>query len=77
VIEGYGCELRFLPAYSPDLNPIEGTFSKVKQALRRAGKRRQEGLIGAIGAALGTVTTGDAAGWFAHCGYPPHQDQSL
>ncbi len=41
VIEGYGCHLLSLPAYSPDPNPIEGMFSKVKQALRRAGKRTQ------------------------------------
>ena len=77
IIEGYGCELLFLPAYSPDLNPIEGMFSKVKQALRRAGKRTQEGLVAGIGAALDTVTAQDAAGWFTHCGYPPRQDQSL
>lgn len=77
IIAGYGCELRFLPAYSPDLNPIEGMFSKVKQALRRAGKRTQAGLVQGIGEALDMVTTRDAAGWFAHCGYPPHQDQSL
>ena len=76
-IEGYGCTLRFLPAYSPDMNPIEGMFSKVKQALRRAGKRTQEELVAAIGAALDTVTARDAAGWFTHCGYPPQPDQSL
>ena len=77
IIAGYGCALHFLPAYSPDLNPIEGMFSKVKQALRRAGKRTQDELVAAIGAALDTVTAHDAAGWFTHCGYPPHQDQPL
>lgn len=77
IIERYGCHLMFLPAYSPDLNPIEGMFSKVKQALRRAGKRTQEELVTAIGAALDTVTAVDARGWFTHCGYPPPQDQSL
>ncbi len=77
VIEGYGCHLLSLPAYSPDPNPIEGMFSKVKQALRRAGKRTQDELIAAIGAALDTVTVRDAAGWFTHRGYPPVPDQSL
>lgn len=77
IIEGRGCELRFLPAYSPDLNPIEGMFSKVKQALRRAGKRTQAELVTAIGEALDTVTAQDAAGWFTHCGYPPQSGQSL
>lgn len=77
VIEGCGCHLLFLPAYSPDLNPIEGMFSKVKQALRRAGRRTQAELVEAIGAALDMVTAQDAAGWFTHCGYPPAQDQSL
>lgn len=77
IIERHGCQLLFLPAYSPDLNPIEGMFSKVKQALRRAGKRTQAELIAAMGAALDAVTAQDAAGWFTHCGYPPTQDQSL
>jgi transposase len=77
VLAGFGCTVRFLPADSPDLSPIEGMFSKVKQALRRAGKRIQEELVMAIGAALGTVTTQGVAGWFAHCGCPPHKDQSL
>jgi transposase len=77
LIEGCGCEVRFLPADSPDFSPIEGMFSKVKQALRRAGKRTQEELVGAIGAALDRVTAQDAAGWFTHCGYPPRSDHSL
>jgi transposase len=71
VIEACGCTLRYLPAYSPDLTPIEGMFSKVKTAVRRAGEREQAGLVTAIGAALGTVTPADAAGWFGHCGYRP------
>jgi transposase len=71
VIEEYGCTLLYLPAYSPDLTPIEGMFSKVKTAVRRAGKREQAALEAAIGAALDTVTARDAAGWFAHCGYQP------
>jgi transposase len=73
VIETYQCTLLYLPAYSPDLTPIEGMFSKVKAAVRRAGKREQAALEAAIGAALDTVTPRDAAGWFAHCGYQPAQ----
>ncbi len=77
VIEAYDCTLLFLPAYSPDLTPIEGMFSKVKTAVRRAGKREQEGVETAIGAALDTVTAADAAGWFIPCGYRPEQGQPL
>jgi transposase len=77
IIEGRGCRLIYLPAYSPDLTPIEGMFSKVKTAVRRAGKREQGALLGAIGAALDTVTAHDAAGWFGHCGYAIQQDRSL
>jgi hypothetical protein len=77
IIEGYGCELLFLPAYSPDLSPIEGMVSKVKQALRRASERTQAGLVAGIRAALDTVTAQDAAGWFAHCSHPSRSDQSL
>jgi transposase len=73
IIEAHGCTLRYLPAYSPDLTPIEGMFSKVKAAVRRAGKREQATLEEAIGMALDTVTPRDAAGWFAHCGYQPAQ----
>ncbi len=71
VIEEHDCTLLYLPAYSPDLAPIEGMFSKVRTAVRRAGKREQAALETAIGAALDTVTARDAAGWFAHCGYRP------
>lgn len=69
LIEGRGCELWFLPAYSPDLNPIEEAFSKVKALLRKAAARTREALVEAMGAALAAVTPRDAAGWFAHCGY--------
>jgi transposase len=69
IIEGAGCELIYLPAYSPDLTPIEGAYSKVKARLRRAGKRTQHELEGAIGEAVEAVTADDARGWFAHCGY--------
>ena len=59
----------FLPPYSPDLNPIEEAFSKVKGLLRQAGARTREALIEAIGRALDTVTTKDSRGFFEHCGY--------
>jgi transposase len=70
-VEARGCDLVFLPAYSPDLSPIELAFSKVKEALRRAEARTREDLETAIGAALAAVTPDDAAGWFRHCGYFP------
>jgi transposase len=61
----------FLPAYSPDFNPIEQAFSKLKTHLRRAGARTREALLTAIAQALTTVTAQDALGWFAHAGYRP------
>ena len=69
LVEGRGCELLFLPPYSPDLNPIEKAFSKVKGLLRRAGARTREALIEALGQALDAVTGRDARGFFEHCGY--------
>jgi len=68
-IEAKGCQLLFLPAYSPDLSPIEEAFSKLKAYLRRVGARTYEALVEAIAAALLTVTAADARGWFTHCGY--------
>jgi transposase len=76
LIEERGADLVFLPSYSPDMNPIEEAFSKIKQLVRKAGARVREALVEAIGRALTAVTTEDAAGWFAHAGYWP-QDQSL
>ena len=69
LIEAAGASVRFLPAYSPDLNPIEKMWSKVKQSLRSAEARTREKLLEAIAAALQTVTPKDARGWFASCGY--------
>jgi transposase len=70
LIEERGCELWFLPSYSPDLlNPIEEAFSKVKAHLRKAAARTREELVEAMGEALSAITPRDAAGWFAHCGY--------
>jgi transposase len=59
----------YLPPYSPDLNPIEQAFSKVKGLLRRAEARTREALVEAMGQALSAVTTQDAAGFLDHCGY--------
>ena len=69
LIEQAGATVTFLPAYSPDLNPIEPMWSKVKQFLRSAEARTWEALVAAIAAALASVTAQDAANWFAHCGY--------
>ena len=69
LIEERGAELRFLPSYSPDLNPIEEAFSKIKGVLRKAAARTKEALIEAIAQALSGVTPRDAKGWFKHCGY--------
>lgn len=71
LIEERGCQLLFLPAYSPDFSPIEETFSKLKAHLRRMGTRTREALEEALAQALETVTSQDAHGWFAHCGYLP------
>jgi transposase len=68
-IEAKGCQVLFLPGYSPDFSPIEETFSKLKSSLRRAGARTREELEEAICQALLTVTAADARGWFSHCGY--------
>jgi len=68
-IEAAGAEVRFLPPYSPDFNPIELAFSKVKTCLRQAGARTRAELDQAMTAALLTITSQDARGWFAHCGY--------
>jgi transposase len=74
-VEAQGAHLWYLPPYSPDLNPIEEAFSKVKASLRTAAPRTLADHSTAIWAALRTITPQDAAGWFAHAGYlpaPPH-----
>ena len=68
-IEAVGARVWFLPPYSPDLNPIEKMWSKVKAYLRKVKARDREQLWTAIGAALKTVTASDARGWFCSCGY--------
>jgi hypothetical protein len=69
LIEQQGCELLYLPPYSPDLNPIEEAFAKIKELMRKAEARAHEGLIETIGAAISAVTATDAQGFFNHCGY--------
>jgi transposase len=69
LIEARGAELVFLPSYSPDLNPIEEAFSKIKNILRKLGARTHQALLDAMEEALCKVTPSDAAGWFDHCGY--------
>ena len=69
LVEGRGCELMYLPPYSPELNPIEEAFSKVKGLLRRAEARTREALVEAMGEALGAVSARDARGFFEHGGY--------
>ena len=69
LIEQLGAEVRFLPAYSPDLNPIEMMWSKVKALLRKTQARNPPDLLAAVASALCAVTPQDALGWFAACGY--------
>lgn len=76
IVEGTGCELVYLPPYSPDLNPIEQAFSKVKGLMRKAEARTREALVEAMGRALDAVTVRDVRAFFAHCGYRP-MDQLL
>jgi len=71
LIEQRGCELVYLPAYSPDFNPIEEAFAKIKNLLRKAAARTKEALVEAIGAALSAVTAEDVRGFFEHAGYHP------
>lgn len=69
LIESRGCEILYLPSYSPDLNPIEEAFSKIKGILRKIRARSREALVEALGVALNAVTDQDALGFFEHCGY--------
>ena len=69
LIEERGCELLYLPPYSPDFNPIEEAFSKIKGILRRAEARTREALVEALGLAISAVSVQDAHGFFEHCRY--------
>jgi transposase len=66
-----GLSHRYLPPYSPDMNPIEQAWSKLKTRLRAVGARSREALDQALGPALATITAQDARGWFRLAGYPP------
>jgi transposase len=71
-IEARGARLEYLPPYSPDFNPIEKCWSKLKTYLRRVKARTREALEAALKEALLTITEADARAWFAHCGYHVH-----
>ncbi len=77
LIERCGCQLVFLPSYSPDFNPIEEAFSKVKGLLRKAKARSFEALVEATGRSLSAVTKEDARGFFIHRGYGTPRALSL
>jgi transposase len=69
LIERRGCELLYLPPYSPDFNPIEEAFAKIKSLMRKAEARTREALLAAMGTAISTLSAQDARGFFEHCGY--------
>ena len=69
-LEAVGARLLFLPAYSPDFNPIELAFAKIKERLRTAAERTPEGLVAATAVAIDAVSAADAQGFYAHCGFP-------
>ena len=71
-ISGCGARLEYLPPYSPDYNPIEKMWAKIKTYLRRAKARTREALEAALREALLEITEADIRAWFAHCGYPVH-----
>lgn len=71
MIETAGAELLYLPPYSPDFNPIENAFAKLKAMLRRAAERTVEGLWDAIGRIIDTFTPAECANYFAAAGYDP------
>jgi transposase len=68
-IEAAGAWVLFLPTYSPDLNPIENCWSKVKALLRSLKPRTLPDLLDALGEAFASITLPDILGWFRHCGY--------
>ncbi len=69
LIKSAQAELRYLPPYSPDLNPIEKMWSKIKAILRKLKARTEDSLFEALGQALSSVSRSDAVGWFKSCGY--------
>ncbi len=77
LIEAAGCRLRFLPRYSPDSNPIEQAFAKLKTDLRRQRPRSFDEMVDATGAAIARITSHDAAGFFTAAGYPARPGHNL
>lgn len=77
LVEAAGCHIRFLPAYSPDFNPIELAFSTLKTHLRTAGARTAETLVAAIGTAFTGITATEATAWYRHCGYHGPTDHAV
>jgi len=71
LFEGRGCALLYLPAYSPDCNPIEEAFAKIKRFLRKVAARSKEALVEALGAALSAVSPEEVRGYFEHAEYRP------
>jgi transposase len=69
LIECRGCQLIYLPSYSPDFNPIEEAFAKIKDILRRAGARTKDALVHVLSEALSAISVRDARGYFEHAGY--------
>ena len=69
LIEQTGAQLLYLPPYSPDFNPIEKCWAKIKEGLRAAKARLLDALDQAITTSIATVTAENAAAWFHHCGY--------
>jgi transposase len=77
LVEARGCDLLYLPPYSPDLNPIEEAFSMIKGTLRKAEARTRDALVEAMGVAISAVSARDASGFFAHCGYSKRFNRSM
>ena len=77
LLEERGASVLLLPPYSPDLNPIEEAFSKIKRSLRKTKARTLQALFEATHRALASVSEEDAHGFFGHCGYSPQRVQSL
>jgi transposase len=70
LVKARGCELLYLPPYSPDFNPIEEALAKIKGLLlRKAEARTRQALVETMGAAISALTATDARGFFGHCGY--------
>ena len=69
LIEQTGAQLLYLPPYSPDFNPIEQCWAKIKECLRAAKARLFDALDEAVAAAIATITPENSAAWFYHCGY--------